>query len=59
MGKCDFVLEAVDLLAQLRRALRVEEYFSWGNQLPLEGQPPTWRAVSIADYKLGLFRGLR
>ena len=53
------MLEGVDLLAQLRRALRVEEYFSWGNQLPLEGQPPTWRAVSIADYKLGLFRGLR
>ena len=45
--KCDFVLENVDWLAQLRRALRVENYFSWGNQLFLDGSQPAWRAVSM------------
>ena len=53
MGKCDFVLENVDWLAQLRRALKVEDCFFQGNQLPLFGSPPTWRAVSMLTPRWG------
>lgn len=51
--KCDFMLENVDWLAQLRRALRVENYFSWRNQLPLDGSLPTWRAVYMLISRWG------
>lgn len=55
--QCDFVQESVenvDLLAQLRRTLRVEDYSSWRKLLLLDGSSPTWRAVSIhADLQMG------
>lgn len=41
------MLENVDWLPQLSRTLRVEDYFSHGNQLPLDESPPTWKAVSM------------
>ena len=53
MGKCDFVLANVDWLAQLRRALNVEDCFFQGNQLPLFGSPPKWRAVSTLTPRWG------
>lgn len=40
-------LENIDWLAQLRRALKVKNDLSWGNQVPLEGGvPPTRKAAS-------------
>lgn len=52
-GEMWLVLENTDWLAQLRRTLRVEDYFSRGSQLPLDGSTPTWRGMSMLIPKWG------